>query len=291
MKKVIFIHIPKTAGSTFRSILKKNYGKRKSFIIHDLNPEISLGYLNKLSESELNKFDLIAGHGAQYLLHRTNQYKSTLYLRDPVRQIISSFYHIKRSPHNVLHDDLKKIHSLHEYHDYLLENGGFNLQTYYLSRSEDDFKLKKRFKKIGEDDYSRALHLMEQVDYVLLTEDFDRSLILLKNETGLSKLNYLSRNISKERSGEENNPELIEKITKAQKWDYQLYEYAEKRYSSLLNKYSDGIDRDLKKFRFKNEIYNKSVGRLEILRQQMDNTLNRFIYKDKKWENKPEYDL
>ena len=119
MNKIIFIHIPKTAGATFREILRKNFKKSRTFMIHDMFPEESLKYLHTLSQSHFEKFDLIAGHGAHYLLNKANTFESIIFLRDPVKQILSTFYHIKRSKHSQLHNDLKKIVSLHGYYDYL----------------------------------------------------------------------------------------------------------------------------------------------------------------------------
>jgi hypothetical protein len=290
MEKIFFIHIPKTAGATFRSILKKNYSKKESFIIHDQYPEISLRYLKSLSETELNKFNLIAGHGAQYLHNRARQFKSIIYVRDPVKQIISGYYHIKRSPGNLLHKEIQSLNSLEEYVEYLTTRDGLNFQTYYLSRPEKNFFNKEKFREIEKYDYLLALEILKKTDYIFLTEYFDESLLILNKELNLKKINYISRNISTSRSKEENNNELINKIKKAQSWDYKLYNYAHTRFEASLSNYHGDMGKDLLNFRSGNKRFNDLFGSLYVLKEKTKNILNRIIFKEQKWQKKPVYD-
>lgn len=288
-KKLIFIHIPKTAGATFRSILNKNFPQELSFFIHDLYPEISLDYLYKIPDAKFNRYRLIAGHGAQYVLTKAKDFRSILFLRDPVNQIISSYYHIKKSPHNSLYNDLKKIDSISEYFRYLEDNNGFNHQTIYLSRNEDDFRQKKRFIEINENSYQNAVRLLEKIDYVFLTEYFNESLLILKKEFSINSLHYLFHNRTKKRLSEESNPELIQKIKHAQIWDYKIYEYAKQRYLDLRNKFSGEIDQEVAQFTLKNKIYNKTIGKYINIKSYIFNSISSSAKKEKSWEIKPVY--
>jgi len=289
-KKLLFIHVPKTAGATFRSILDKNYPRHLSFFIHDLYPELSLDYLHRTSVTEFNRYRIIAGHGAQYVLTKAKDFHSIIFLRDPLNQIISGYYHIKRSPHSPLYNDLKKIGSLSEYYQYLKENNGFNHQTLYLSRNEEEFRQKKRFCEINEISYNKAVDLLNKIDYVFLTEHFDESLFILGKEFNLDSRYYLSRNRTKKRLPEERNPELLQKIKHAQIWDYKLYEIARQKYLDLKSKFSDDIDAEVKRFTFKNYIYNETVGRYEHFKWYIFNALKLSEKRKKDWEIKPEYD-
>jgi hypothetical protein len=289
-KKLIFIHIPKTAGATFRSIMEKQYKRRLCFFLHDLYPEISLDYLQKISDTEFNKFEAIGGHGAQYVLDRAIDYRSIIFLRDPVNQILSSYYHIRRSPHNPLYKDVKKLKNISDYYLYLKDNDGFNYQTFYLSRSEKDFRQKKRFCQVNEKSFQKAIGLLEKIDYVFLTEHFDDALFILQKEFNFNSPYYLSRNLSKKRQPEERDPEFLQKIRHAQIWDYKLYKFAKKRYFDLRSKYPDEIETKVKKFAKRNKIYNKSIGRYMIIKNSLSRFMRSSAEKEKSWEVKPEYD-
>lgn len=291
MEKIFFIHIPKTAGATYRSILKKNYKKQNSFFVHDIYPEISLDYLRRLPDEKFNKFDLIAGHGTQYLLSRAKKFKSITFLRDPIKQIISSYYHIKRSPHNRLHEDLKNINSLKDYFYYLHDKKGFNLQTYYLSRNETDFRFSKRFDEINENNFASALTMLKNIDFVFLTEKFNESLLILKKELDVKKIFYTYQNLSKERLyDEEKNPELLQKLQEAQVWDYKLYNHAVERYMNLKKKFGQEFDLEVSKFNNQNKIYNNTIGMILHVNQKFKNLLDSYHPKEKSWLVKPEYD-
>jgi hypothetical protein len=290
MEKLIFIHIPKTAGATFRSILKKNYSSGNRFFIHDLYPEISLSYLKQLSDEKLNKLYLIAGHGSQYILSRTKQFKSVIFIRKPVNQIISTYYHIKRSPHNLLYDHLRNVHTLYDYFNYLKDNNGFNLQTFFLSRDEEDFYSRKRFRKINLHDYEQAIKLLENIDYVFPTELFDESLCILKKEFGWKNIYYTYKNLSKNRSFEEDDQDLIGKFRNEQKWDYQLYQYAWDRFHTTKNKFTVNIYDDVSKFEKKNRIYNSLMNPLSQIKYGISFILKSLGLKGKIWEKMPDYD-
>jgi len=289
-KKLIFIHIPKTAGATFRSILAKNYDQQSSFFIHDLYPEISLNYLQKISDQEFNRYGLIAGHGTQYVLTKARNFSSSVFLRDPVKQIISGYYHIKRSPHSPLYKDLKKIDTLSEYYHFLKDNNGFNQQTLFLSRNEEDFRLKNRFYKINQDSYNKAIQLLDNINYIFLTEYFNESLTILKKEVNLNFIYYSFHNRTKKRLSEENDPELLLKIRNEQSWDYKLYEYARLRYLDLRNQFSCDINEVVAQFTLKNRLYSSTIGRYNNIKYFISNSIRSSAKKEKNWEAKPVYD-
>ena len=288
--KLIYIHIPKTAGATFRSILSKNYNNKNSFFIHDLYPETSLDYLKGISDIMFNNYSLIAGHGTQYLLAKASKFKSIVFLRNPIDQIISSFYHIKRSPYNYNHQNLKNVSNLEDYFYFLKGNNGFNYQTMFLSRNESDFKNRKSFYEISEQSFITALNLLKKIDYIFITENFNESLYILKQDFQFNHLYYIIRNNSKNRSVEEKNNDLLSKIKYEQKWDYKLYEYAQMRYLKLRSKYSPEIEEYVNKFQTNNNLYNKTIGNWINFEETISKSIKSTFRLKNSWETKPKYD-
>ena len=287
--RLLFIHIPKTAGATFRSLLARNYRRKDSFVIHDLYPEISLEYLHGLSSQELNNYGMIAGHGAHYLLPKVKDFRSIIFLRDPVAQIISSYYHVKRSPHSQLHQPLSHVKDLKGYYEFLTKNDGFNMQTMYLARDQQDFIHKKRFMKISRGNYDKALQILEKINYVFLTEYFDEALYIIQQEFDLKHLYYTYKNRSPQRQSANENAELLSKIKEEQYWDYKLYEYARYRYQDLRNRYSSTIEEEVMNFKIRNRLYNNTLGKIITLNDRIINMFYTSINVKRSWKIKPEY--
>ncbi len=94
---LIYIHQPKTAGTSVRSLLLKHFGQENCFLIR-----FSLQDLNKfmdLSQEEKDHFDCIAGHGL-YGIHE-HLSRPCIYvtlMREPLDRVISHFSFRKEFP-------------------------------------------------------------------------------------------------------------------------------------------------------------------------------------------------
>ena len=90
--KLLFLHVPKCGGSTFYSILSKNFRRLYPPIDGSL---ASIERLRSLPASELERYDAFGGHfffGAHELFESPCTYVS--FLRHPVRRVISNYYYI-----------------------------------------------------------------------------------------------------------------------------------------------------------------------------------------------------
>lgn len=85
-QKLIFIHVPKTAGATFKELIKNNYGISNSYFF-------GRDSINKFFfKRAVKKYPIIAGHQQFPFYSDVNAQKLFLStVRDPIKRIISSY--------------------------------------------------------------------------------------------------------------------------------------------------------------------------------------------------------
>jgi hypothetical protein len=93
MDKVISIHIPKTAGTSFRKVLEKQYGKRKVFPYYM--------HLNK-QKAIPARTQVIHGHitvkNYKELIHENPEWanaKIIVWIREPSERLASNYFYLK----------------------------------------------------------------------------------------------------------------------------------------------------------------------------------------------------
>lgn len=126
---VVFVHIPKTAGTTIRSLLKAALPKS-----YDIDGPDDLRRFIELPQAQRDAFDLIAGH-MPYGIHQylTVKARYVTFLRDPVERVVSSYYHFRRVQEHPLHVKMQNI-SLSEFATSTLALSNDNRQTRQLGR-------------------------------------------------------------------------------------------------------------------------------------------------------------
>ena len=89
----LFMHIPKTAGTTFRSIVDEQYGFQNVLTYYNQNSTQLLDNLEMTLQAGSHDYRALIGHfqyGVHAPLSRTSKYVT--FLRDPVERAISSHY-------------------------------------------------------------------------------------------------------------------------------------------------------------------------------------------------------
>ena len=182
---IIFNHIPRTGGTTFRVILNKVYGEKHVFFINSRDIAGSLATFRAMSREERNNYRVISGHGAEnFAAFLENPLRVTI-LREPVSLFISQYYYLRKSPNSNFLAEVSALTSMDDYIDYAIKNGQDNMMTRFLSGQNEslieadipppDMDIE------GEAMVNNAIRMMEQYDAVIDLGDFDRGIFRLSD--------------------------------------------------------------------------------------------------------------
>lgn len=176
---IFFMHIPKTAGSSFRTILFETYGKDKFFPSNEdikNNPGIytDIELMKKKLDGRISA-EVIAGH---FWLHafdyskENTPYKVVTFLRNPIERTISHLQHAKERFPNFKNHSLRDIFEEVPYFS-------CNLQTHYFSK---DFKRNVPPDARLYDEFDEIKLKLNSLFFVGITENFKNSLKLLEKK-------------------------------------------------------------------------------------------------------------
>ncbi|PLT35485.1 hypothetical protein CUU64_02430 [Bacillus sp. V5-8f] len=246
-KVAIFLHIPKSAGSTLRSILKKNYDSQELRIG---NREEMIESLKNLSKEEMEKIKCINGHVLfgihDYLNERPYNYYTML--RDPIEHVISEYYFIVRKPNNISYEKVKSM----SFEEFVLSEEftgrTSNRQTFFISGgAKDAIEIAKE-------------NLKNYFSIVGITEMFDESIYLFAKELGWEDYYYKKKNVTKSRPSREDFPaHLIEIIKKNNELDIELYNYGKQLLEEKIENLGNKKRGKMEQFIQKQDRINKST--------------------------------
>ncbi len=240
-----FIHIPKTAGSTFRHILRLSFGPRHCDIKAPMAKRASHDWINasdlRRSRTVYPLLEGVAGHRVTCfagMQSREPGVRFVTFLRDPHKRFLSHFQHKLRGRNvpGTREDFLAFCADPHQR----------NVQTRWIGGSEDA---------------SAAIDALDRSRvFVGLTEDFDTSLVLFRAWLGHPRLNihYAPRNRAPNPAPLDvlADPELAAAMEEANRADLQLYRHAvEIVFPRQKAAYPGDLARDLAKFRELNRGY------------------------------------
>jgi hypothetical protein len=257
--RLIFYHIPKTAGMTLALILLRFYGWHqynfpcKAAFIED--PETILTQFKAQAPSRLPRTRLLRGHmlyGTH--THLPGAWRGFTFLRHPVARVLSQYFYSLQNGW-VKPGMLKKMVSAERNYvpsHYFVNN----LQTRYLSATEG----LPMPVPIGSDDMTMLAlaqqRVREDLTVVGLTERFDESLLLMQQAFEWPTPYYLRVNRTRHdyQHHPEITPEVLEIITANNALDIALYEYAEALLEERIAAQGPGFPQKLEAFRRQNRL-------------------------------------
>ena len=254
---VIFLHIPKAAGTTLRDILYRQYEKEYIYELDGQNFVRSLEDFKQLDPKEKEKVRLLMGHmyfGLHELLPSPPMYITML--RNPVEKVISYYYFVSRLNTHADYELIKSQNiSLKEYCSMNRPNM-CNAQTRFIA-GENFSKVNNEPKMLEQ----AKTNLREHFSIVGITEKFDETLMLMKQKLGWnSSPYYYRRNTNRSVSyvPHKIKEDTIATIREYNQLDIELYKYANELFKRDLSMSNHGnFKRDLSRLSISNKIYGK----------------------------------
>lgn len=244
---LLFMHIPKTAGSTVHSMLGLQFPKRRQLIRNMVQHTAALENLSAAQREELR---LVRGHFPHGLHHFfTGSTEYTTLLREPVDRCISHYYYLKGKRDALPQDDPRSIrHSLAE----LCSNGEFlfvdNLQVRYLSGNAA-----APFGQVNETMFRDALKNLEAFPVIGIQREFDAYMLLLADRYRFRFPYYRRQRVNAERpSLQEVDEATRTAVATLNRWDGLLYDAAAARVQQLIAEKGEDFRSRLQRYRKRN---------------------------------------
>jgi galactose-3-O-sulfotransferase len=227
---VIFLHVPKSAGTTLNRLIEWEYPLFEIYSVDPVFFEWSSARLRRLSKRRLMKFRVFKGHmvfGLHEILPQPSTYITVL--REPIDRVISAFYFMRNYKLHPLYWKFRRENWTLE--DFVRRSPRENVQCKILAGAEYE---KPCTAKI----FAKAkANLFQYFSVVGLSERFEESLALMKLRFGWKLENYSSFNVTRTRPKKRDlPPSLLDLIAEKNGFDIALYECAAKLFQDAVNK-------------------------------------------------------
>jgi hypothetical protein len=228
----IFLHIPKTAGSSLRRIVYRQYPNETVFQFYDPqdNHRKSRDELVERVKTAKPPLRLIIGHmGFGIHKYLNGPFSYFTMLRDPIERTISTYYYIRHYSSHPLNAQAQ-CQSLDEF------VGAYETVDNNMTRFLSQVKLQSQLSQqqiIPPGQCTREMldrakqNLKQYFKVVGLVERFDESLLLFKQAFGWHNIFYKKMNVNKKRLKKQDIPAAtLHKIERANELDLELYQYS-----------------------------------------------------------------
>jgi hypothetical protein len=236
---LVFVHVRKTAGTTLRRIIRRQYPRGTVWESDNDTPP-------RLSPEMFAGMRVLQGHfpfGIHARLPRPVTYITLL--RDPVERALSVYYFMRRRPLHALHPLSLRL-PVDEFFDAAGPDAA-NEQTRYLSGHLDP----------GPASVETALHnLRDRFAAFGLDERFDESLLLFRRRLGWRSVRYRRENMTRSRPHRDDLPaSTIRSLERIHALDIELYAPAADLFDATVRSLGPDFQRELRAFRRRNGVY------------------------------------
>jgi hypothetical protein len=227
-RALIFLHIPKTAGTTLNRIIEWQYNPFSIFTMDPYRIRATAERLEKLPERRRRRLRVVRGH-LYYGLHEFLPQGATYItmLREPVARFLSSYYFIQRRPLHPMHRKVATERVGVE--DFIrLTPHRQNLQCRLIAGIKSEGKCDERILDQAKE------NLMKSFSVVGICERFEESLVVIAKSFNWEIPFYENRKVSKTRPQVE--PSAIEMIREHYRLDLELYEFGKNLFQEMVAK-------------------------------------------------------
>ncbi|MFQ5947400.1 MAG: sulfotransferase family 2 domain-containing protein [Acidimicrobiia bacterium] len=247
---IIFLHASKTAGTTLRRILVRQYGEEAIFVIDGFDPGQSVRAFQQLRKDEQRRVEVFVGHMA-FGMHRfvpTACSYITL-LRHPVDRLVSHYLYVSRTPTNVLHDEVVSHGlSLEKYirgskAASVFNDGQTRLLGGHVLRGPDPAATEATLD-------AAKRNLVKWFAVAGLTERFDESVLLMSRVFGWRWPLYAREKVAPSRPRREDlAPGAVRAILELNQLDLEFYLFAADRFAQQVAQQGPGFAAQVDRFR------------------------------------------
>lgn len=255
-QSVLFLHIPKTGGTTLRSIISRQYPANSTYEIANPINEHIIDF-REMSAAERLRFKVMQGH-MSYGLHEfmSHDYAYITMLRDPLRRVVSDYAFVTSNKLHPLYERVKDM----SFGDYIssgmtgqLENGQTRLIAGDCETGDIGIPT---VRPIGEGDFQRACENLERhFPVVGLLERFDESLLLMRETLGWRQPFYVRENVTVKNAKPRLNTKDLQIAREQNEFDIKLYAYAVERLNRDIEAGGERFGNRLTRFRLLNRAW------------------------------------
>lgn len=264
---ILFLHVPKAAGTSLISILRKVYGRYSVYGLSNLDLDGSIKDYINLSFDEKSRIKAIHGHFL-FGIHRyvPSQFSYITFIREPVKRVVSHYHHIRNHPDHYAYQQgfnsettlLEYIHSdiaFHETHDgqVWLLSGGVQAEGFpSLALTSALENLNKFFTLAAP------------------SEMFDEAVIILKDKLNWKKLPlFYRRHIGVYKPVGNPDQDCSAEISQVNLNDLELYHQVKEQFLDQVRQAGSDFKRRVRTYQFLNRLYENAIN----LRHQGGNFL------------------
>jgi hypothetical protein len=227
---LVFVHIPKTAGTTLHKIISHQYAPKRVLIRHDTDGLPDAALLSTLNGETAATPQVIMGHLSVGLHHHVPRARYITCLREPVSRLVSHYHHALSDPAHYLHQDVvsRKL-DLADYVSSGLSGELANGMTRMLAGVADFHHA-----TVTEQTLALAKSNIETLfDGVILSESFDRGILLLAETLNWKTPYYLRRKVGHYDQAARKPDEPARKVIEEHnRFDCELHAWAKNRFET-----------------------------------------------------------
>jgi len=241
---VVFLHIPKTAGSSFTKIIKSLYPSDQ--IYHQMESNTLIAHL----QQRQNREKLYIGHYYFDVLRYFAEPPTVLtFLREPRNRVLSHYYFYKAQSEKSVallpwwDQHIVELTRKHSFANFIsldlpeIDKAFSNLQTRHIA-SSTDFDPPRSAKETTEL-LNLAISHLRDMAFVGIVERFEESLEIFRYQFGLeAEIRPLAVNVNKARPGDNSEVSVFDHNPVAQRriaLDQKLYQEAMARLTAAVN--------------------------------------------------------
>jgi hypothetical protein len=237
---VIFLHLPKAAGSTLKRIIAHLYPQEAIYPVGGKERTALRAEIAEVTRPP-SVVRILTGH-APFGLHETAAQPCTYItvLRDPVERLISQYFYVKKLPSHHMHAAVAGGElTLPQFAERLANSQTRSLAG--MASADSDAVMLERAKQ----------NLAEHFAAVGLTERFDESIVLFCRALGWRVRGYTRANVAKGRpKAAALSPEDMAAVRAQHTLDAELYDFARTRFDAEIRRQDAGFQRELSRLRF-----------------------------------------